>query len=111
MKISKEAYTIALAKESLVHPAGIEPATSGLGNHSAPSNLAQFGQFSLGVDPVWHKDAQAVEPETVRPEPRSNGMECCTPDNHRCAALFMGFWSILATGEICDATRAADWGE
>ena len=74
MTATRKPYPIAIAGKSVVHPAGIEPATSGLGNHSARSNLAQFGQFYHGAVPVWHNDAQGREPLSVQGVRRGNGM-------------------------------------
>lgn len=31
----------------------------------------------------------------------------CTPGNHRCEALALAFFAILATGQIDDLTRRA----
>ena len=66
----KPANTLA----DMVHPAGIEPATSGLGNRCSHSNLAQSGQFYHGAVPVWRNDAQAGEPLSVQGVRRGNGM-------------------------------------
>ena len=60
--------------ESVAHPGRFELPTSGLGNHSARSNLAQFGQFYHGAVPVWHNDVQAGEPLSVQTGRRGNGM-------------------------------------
>jgi hypothetical protein len=57
-----------------VHPAGVEPATSGLGNHCPASNLAEFGHFFFDAVPVSPKDREAFEPKTVQGVRGSNGL-------------------------------------
>lgn len=52
--------------KNMVHPAGVEPATSGLGNHCAASKLMQSGAFSLDGVPVSPCNAEAVEPLLVQ---------------------------------------------
>ena len=59
---------------NMVHPAGVEPATSGLGNHCATSKLMQSGAFSLDSVPVLPHDSKAAEPLSVQGVRRSNGM-------------------------------------